>query len=133
MASNTRQQIQDRIDHLASLVDECHCVVLVDWQTGLILCRDTDATIPQDALDALAADGLEALQSPFMSSVIALSDSLSTVSCTRHTATGITFGIQSREIGAEAIICAGKNINDRVSLERDAQELLTFLAKAEAA
>jgi len=55
MASDLRVKTQNAIDALREANKNCSLAMLIDGDTGLVLCKSSQSVIPQDELDELAA------------------------------------------------------------------------------
>lgn len=105
MASERRKEIQSAVADLRGNIEGCSLAMLIDSETGLVLCNSSDTVISQDRLEAIANTGRADLQSPTVSAMLALTKSDGPVSNTNIEEDAITVAIQVTTKSETTAIC----------------------------
>ena len=133
MASNLKIRTQEAIDALRSNVDGCTLAMLVDGETGLVLCKTSDTVVSQDQLDDLATAASTDLNGPL---AIALSDNASSTDLL----TGMRIGKESTIValrasqpGQDALICQFDSPPNQSNLSAAARTVFDLTTEGEAA
>lgn len=132
MASELREKTQKAIDALREANSTCSLAMLVDGDTGLVLCKSSDAVVPQNELDELASGAQQQRGNALHSAMIDTTTDASLFSWTQVTKESITTAITSVGSGDETLICQFESAPDRPTLHKSASAVFDLSSDAEA-
>jgi len=133
MASELRKKTQTAIDALRESNETCSLALLIDGDTGLVLCKSSDAVIPQNKLDDLATGAQDQRKN---SLALAMTESASNpdlMSWIQIEKDSITAVIRRGQDSDDALICQFKDMPDRTALLNSARTIFDLATDAEAA
>jgi len=133
MASELRQKIQTAIDKLRTENSSCSLALLIDGDTGLVLCKSSDAIVPQNALDALAENAQAKHKNSLVDAMTEASSESKLSSWVQVEKESVTAIIRPTQESDDALICQFDTMPDRSALFGSAREVFDLTTDAEAA
>lgn len=133
MASELRVKTQNAIDELRNANEACSLALLIDGDTGLVLCKSSDATVSQNELDDLAADAQKQRKDSLLKSMTEASAKPSFLSSIQIEKKSITAVMAPAAGGDDTLICQFDSMPDRTALFNSARAIFDLTNDAEAA
>lgn len=132
-SSDLRKKTQQAVDGLRSGIEGCTLVMLIDQETGLVLCQSSAAAVSQDRLDAVATDGQTALRSSLLKAKDELSPDATLVSVSKIGKSDMTITLQPIPASDEALVCRFDTAPNRTDLSAAARTVFAVTSETEAA
>jgi len=133
MLAELRKKTQETIDTMRELVDGCQLVMLVDQETGLVLCQSAAVSVSYDQLEYLAEGARKYLKSALVTALSGIDKDTECLVVTRFGASGVTAVIQNLECRDEVLVCQCESMPSRTDLMDAANEVFELSSTAEAA
>ncbi len=127
MASESRQKTQDAVNALRDSIENCDLAMLIDSDTGLVLCIDSETTLPHDVLERIADTAKVDAGSPLAK---AMADDGAPLSVSKIDADGWTVALKA-SAGDEFLVCRCATAPDRTALDAAAQVVFDVLSPAD--
>ncbi len=133
MASDLRVKTQNAIDALREANKNCSLAMLIDGDTGLVLCKSSQSVIPQDELDELAASTQTQRGNLIASAMVDMSSKARSMSWSQFDKTAVTTVVSSVGANQDTLVCRFDSAPDRSALFESAQTIFDLTSDAEAA
>lgn len=133
MASNLREKTQTAVDDLRGSVEGCNLAMLIDPETGLVLCKSSDAAVSQDRLNSVASSAQSALRSSLLNAKGDVSPTATLVSVSQIGKTATTVTLQPIPSHDEALVCRFDGTPDQDALSAAARSVFSITSGTEAA
>ena len=133
MAPDLKQKMQIAIDDLRATNESCSLALLVDGDTGLVLCKSSDAIVPQEKLDELATSARDRRKNLLTIAMIESSSNPDFMSWVQVHKDAITAVVSPANDYDDALICQFSDMPSRSVLLDTARDALTMINDAEAA
>ncbi len=133
MASELRKKTQTAIDALRDANDACSLAMLIDGDTGLVLCKSSDSVVPQNELDELASGAQDQRNNSLAAAMIEESTNASLLSWVQIEKDSITAVISPAQGNDDRLICLFNAMPDRSTLLGSARTIFDLTTDVEAA
>ena len=133
MASELRIKTQAAIDALREANTACSLALLIDGDTGLVLCKSSDAVVSQNELDELATAAQTRRKSPLTDGITEVSKEPKFLSSFQIEKDSITTVISPVQNSDDALICQFDKMPNRATLLDSARAIFNLTNDAEAA
>lgn len=133
MASDLRKKTQDAIDALCDSNEGCELAMLIDGETGLVLCKSSDAAVPQNKLEDMAANAQSERKSALVSAMIASSDNANLLSSVRMKNDAVTAVVTPAGENDDSLVCQFNAMPNRLALFDSARAVFDLTSEAEVA
>jgi len=133
MASELRKKTQTAIDALRDANDACSLAMLIDGDTGLVLCKSSDSVVPQNELDELASGAQDQRNNSLAAAMIEESTNASLLSWVQIEKDSITAVISPAQDNDDRLICLFNAMPDRSTLLGSARTIFDLTTDVEAA
>lgn len=133
MASELRIKTQTALDALRDANDTCSLALLIDGDTGLVLCKSSDAVVPQNELDELATNARGQRKNALTKAIVEVStdpDFLSSIQIEKDSITAVINPVQNSD---DALICQFDRMPDRATLLDSVRAIFDLTSDVEAA
>jgi len=107
--------------------------MLIDGETGLVLCKSSETVIPQNELDELATITQEQQSNPIASAMLGIAPKAHLLSRTQIEKTTVTTVISSIGGNEDMLVCQFDSSPERSTLNASAQKIFDLASDAEAA
>jgi len=130
---NLRKKTREAIDSLHERLKECQIAMLIDQETGLVLCKSAASPSSQTLVEQVANDALAELRSQSAQSFHASVDEPQLLSLTRVAKTAVTVIIQDLRSEEDALVLVFNKQPNRAYLMDVAAEIFELPISMEAA
>ena len=128
-----RKKTRDAIDALHGRLKECQLAMLIDQETGLVLCKSSASPTSQTKVEQIAADALSEINVPSAVSFQKSVEAPELVSITRLQQSLVMVIIQDLRKKEDALVCLFKKQPNRAYLMEVASEIFNLPSTMEAA
>ena len=133
MASELRIKTQNAIDALREANNACSLAMLIDGDTGLVLCKSSETVIPQNQLDELATGSQDKRKNALALALIEASSNSEYLSWIQIEKDTITTVISPAQESEDTLICQFSDMPDRAALLTSARTIFDLTSVSEAA
>jgi len=133
MASELRIKTQEAVDNVRDLVDGCDLAMLIDRETGLVLCKSSQGTVPQDQLDKLAGSAQTELNGTLATALTNSASEGDVLSSFNVGKDKVIVVLKSQGLSEDALVCQFTKLPNRSDLQDAAEAIFTLSTEVEAA
>ena len=130
---NLRKRTREAIDALHERLKDCQFAMLIDQDTGLVLCKSAATPSSQTLIEQIATDALAELQLQSAQSFRGSVDGPELLSITRVAKSAVTVIVQDLKSKEDALVLVFKKQPNRAYLMEIAAEIFELPTSMEAA
>ena len=130
---NLRTKTRELIDALHERLKDCQFAMLIDQETGLVLCKSAASPSSQTLIEQIAGDALVELRLRSAQSFHASVDEPELISITRVAKSAVTVIVQDLKSQEDALVLVFKKQPNRAYLMEVAAEIFELPQSMEAA
>jgi len=130
---NLRKKTREMIDALHARLKDCQLAMLIDQETGLVLCKSAASPSSQTMVEQIATDALAELKLQSARSFHKSADEPELLSVTRVAKSAVTVIVQDLKSNDDALVLVFKKQPNRAYLMEVAAEIFQLPTSMEAA